>query len=143
MPLSPRRWGGAWLPHRPHARPLRPEEIDDLALESAPPEVRAWLAACEKHMGRRLKRNDVVPFDLPLPIPPAELCEDLGVYRRSDAGAIEFTREQRIPMRVDVFRKPQPPWAQENMGLQLETLWVVFWYRNCPDGRQNAPQPVL
>ena len=36
-----KRWGGAWLPHRPHARPFSPEAIDALALEYAHPEVQA------------------------------------------------------------------------------------------------------
>ena len=113
------------MPHRPDAHPLKPEDMDRLALDYAPPEVWAWVRRCEEHMGKRLERNDVVPFDLDLPVPPPEWYDDMGVYRRSDTGdsnAQEFTLEQRIPMRVDVFQKPQPPRVQENMGLHLETL---------------------
>ena len=129
------------MPHRPHARPLRPEELDHLALDYAPPEVRDWVAECEQYMGKRLERNDVVPFDSHLPVPPPELYEDMGVCRRSDVGefnAEEFTLEQRIPMRVDVFRKPQPPRVQENMGLHLEHLREVCCFRNSRAGGHYA-----
>jgi len=46
-------------------------------------------------------------------------------------------------MRVDVFRKPQPPRVQENMGLHLETLWDVICFRKSPAGQQYAPHPLL
>ena len=46
-------------------------------------------------------------------------------------------------MRTDVFQKPPLPWAQENMGLHLESLWEVWCFRNSDAGQRYRPHPSL
>ena len=98
------RWGGAWLPNIPGQYPMSADQIDDIALAHAPPELLEWKTKCEECMGKRMERNDVVPFPLVFP-PPARLYNIIGVYKLD---AHVFNQEVEVPVQKRVFQKAPP-----------------------------------
>ena len=97
------------MPPPPGDPPLTEQEIDEQALEQAPPQVRVWKEACEQVLQRSLKRHDEVPLPLDLPVPPPGAYRTCGVYTAYPNSEPPFLLEMSIPLHDKMFRKPRLP----------------------------------
>ena len=136
------RFGGAWLPAPPDAPNMSTEELQEIALRSGTPAVQAWVKAC-RTVFPGIKRGDRAPLRLELPEEQPVGCEMVGIYTKKSGTWEEFELAYDVPMRVDVFQKPN--WqCQQTQGIKnLAEVYEVMQWRREERAQRFQPYPTL